>query len=81
MGTRDVNFRRQSYLEVGGGRGLYSSVDARLDRKPIRFEVFVISKDDCVFDFTLMNRGEIPERDIREFQNFFSSFRYGKNAG
>lgn len=81
MGTRDVSFRKQSYLEVNGAKGLYSSVEARLDRKPIRFEVFVISKNDCIFDFTLMNRGRIPEKDILDFQSFFTSFRYGKNAG
>lgn len=81
IGVRDVVFIRQTYMEVDGAQGLYSSVRGSVEGGPIRFEIFVISKAGCIFDFTLLNKKAISSADIAEFKQLIMSFRYAKRKG
>ncbi|MEZ4751662.1 MAG: hypothetical protein R3B54_13870 [Bdellovibrionota bacterium] len=81
IGVRNVVFIRQTYLEVNGAQGLYSSVRGEAGQDPIRFEIFVISKGGCIFDFTLLNKKQISAGDVAEFKQLVMSFRYAKREG
>jgi hypothetical protein len=79
IGTRDVEYRKQERIRVGASEGLHSSVRATLEGVPFRFEFFVISKNQCIFDFSLMSPKEISTSELGQFVSFFKSFRYGQD--
>ena len=79
MGTRDVQVKKRQKLKLGPNEGLNSRIVAKMEGQPIHLELFVLAKNDCVFDFSLVSPQEIPEGDSKAFHQFIASFRYGKD--
>ncbi len=79
MGTRKQVYKKQEHLTINGAKALHSSLAAQLEGRTVHYEIVVLSKDKCIFDFTLVSRGEIPSADVSQFMGFVNSFKYGKN--
>lgn len=79
IGTRDIKFRKKERIKVDGVEGLHSSATAQLDGNPFWFEIFVVTKNRCIFDFTLVSPKKISSKDLGEFITFIKSFRYGSS--
>lgn len=76
LGLRNVAVEKQELLEVAGEQGMYSQVRATLEGTLIYSHLFVLPKRNCVFDFSLMNRRPISEKDAEAFLSFVKSFKY-----
>lgn len=79
MGTRNVKYQKRERVPIGNGEGLYSSVTAKAEGKPLYFELFVLSTHSCVFDFSLIKISAVTETEVAEFFTFFKSFEYGNS--
>lgn len=79
MGTRGTTVKKREKATFGKNAGLHSTIVTKLEGKPFHLELFVLAKNECVFDFTLMSPREIPESDSQAFQQFVGSFQYGKD--
>ncbi len=77
MGTRDVTVQSRSKAKFGQNEGLYSKVIAKLEGQPFHLELFVLAKQKCVFDFSLISPKEISAADSKAFGLFIESFQYG----
>lgn len=66
-------------ITVDGANGLFSRVRANYDNVRAYLILFVLPKEGCVYDFSLVSNKLIPDRDIDDFLVFIQSFRYGKN--
>lgn len=78
IGTRGVKVVSREKAKFGNNEGLLSKVIAQLEGKPFHLELFVLAKEKCVFDFSLISPNEIAESDSKEFGTFIESFNYGK---
>jgi hypothetical protein len=79
MGTRGVTISSREKKTFGANEGLYSKVVAKLEGKPFHLDLFVLAKEKCVFDFSLISPKPISESDATAFKQFIESFQYGKN--
>ncbi len=79
MGTRNVTTVKREKRTIGASEGLYSKVTARLEGKPFHLELFVTAQNRCVFDFSLVSPGPIPESDSTNFDSFIRSFSFAKH--
>jgi hypothetical protein len=79
MGTRDVTVKAREKKKLGTNEGLYSKLTARLEGKLFYLEVFVLTKHQCVFDFSLMSTRELSPADTASFHQFIEGFRHGKD--
>jgi hypothetical protein len=79
IGTRQVKILSRAKTKFGENEGLHSKIVATLEGKPFHLELFVLAKDKCVFDFSLISPKEIPASDSKAFETFIASFHYGKN--
>jgi hypothetical protein len=59
----------QELLPLDGREALHSIVDAKLDGVPHRFDVWVMKKDGCVYDFMFIAERERFEKGIEPFRN------------
>jgi len=79
FGGRKVEIVERKTLTVDGVPGLFSRVRATFDGVRAFLVLFVLSKNGCVFDFSLVSNRMIPDSDIDDFLNFVKSFEYGKH--
>lgn len=79
MGARKVKYKEKRKVAVDGQEGQYSNVQASLDNKPFYLLLFVLQKNNCVFDFTLVSPKPFDALEQEEFTSFFMSFKYGTN--
>lgn len=79
LGARKIKYKEKKKILVDGKEGQYSNVQASLDNKPFNLLIFILPKNDCVFDFTLVSTKNIELEEQEEFNSFFKSFKYGTN--
>ncbi len=79
LGTRKQTYKKQEHMTINGAKALYSSLVAQLEGKPVHYEAVVLSKDNCIFDFTMVSRKAIGSADVSQFLSFVKSFQYAKN--
>ncbi len=79
MGTRGTTVKKREKTTFGKNAGLHSLVVTKLEGKTFHLELFVLAKNECVFDFSLLSPKEIPASDSKAFQQFVGSFQYGKD--
>ena len=72
-------FRGRPWPKVAGSEGLLSSVRVTEGNHIIYLTLFVLTKDACIFDFSLVSPKPISEKESSDFVNFVQSFTYGKN--
>lgn len=79
FGTRKIEFVSRKPMTVDGIEGLYSVLNANFGAVPFKLHVFVKRKENCVYDYTLMNPRAISSQDESEFIEFIQSFSHAKN--
>ena len=79
IGTRNISFDKRERMTVNGVEGLFSSVKASADGRPLYMQILVLSKKACVFDFTLVSPKQISENESQEFLGFVRRFKYGND--
>jgi len=77
FGARNVEYSERQRIEVAGTEGLLSHVSATIENMPFKLLVFVLPKEGCVFDFSLLSPKEISQSDRQDFLSFIKSFKYG----
>ncbi|MDX2053292.1 MAG: hypothetical protein SFV15_12915 [Polyangiaceae bacterium] len=70
----DQDPSEQREVSLDGRSALRSSLTATLDGVPKRFVVYVLKKDECVYDFVWIQNQSAPQ-DSREFDAFVRDFR------
>jgi hypothetical protein len=78
MGERNVDYLQQKKVTVDGTEALFSHIKSRFEKEPFYLMVVVLSKDSCIFDFTLLSPKTIPAKDETQFWAAINSFSYGK---
>ena len=78
IGGRNIEWVEKRNITVDGSNGLFSRLRASFDNVRAYLIVFVLPKDGCVFDFSLVSNKLIPDADIDDFLVFVKSFKYGK---
>lgn len=79
IGGRNIESVEKRNITVDGAEGLFSRVRANYDKVRAYLLLFVLPKEGCVYDFSLVSNKLIPDRDIDDFLVFVKSFHYGKN--
>jgi len=75
MGFTDRETREQAIVPMDGREALRTHVVARLDGVPRELLFYVLKKDDCVYDLTLLTPVGAPfERALVEFEPFVQGF-------
>lgn len=65
----------QSLGPLDGREALHTVLSAKLDGVPKVFDVYVMKKDGCVYDFVQISSPEAFEKAQPEFARFVSGFR------
>jgi hypothetical protein len=79
IGLRSLNFLRKENMVIDGKEGQFSAVRASEQGVPFYLNLFVVTKEDCIFDFTLVSPRPIPSQETEEFQSLLKSFHYGND--
>ena len=79
IGSRNRKIYTRTAERIGSRDGLWTSSQVEVESTPIQLTFFVTKSADCVFDFSLMKKGDIPKGDTAEFRKYISTFQYGKN--
>lgn len=79
IGGRNLEWVEKRNISVDGANGLFSRLRATYDNVRAYLIVFVLPKEGCVYDFSLMSNKMIPDADIDDFLIFIKSFHYGKS--
>lgn len=75
MGFTERDMREQAIVPMDGREALRSHVVARLDGVPRELLFYVMKKDDCVYDLTLLAPVGAPfESTLLEFEPFVAGF-------
>jgi hypothetical protein len=75
MQLRDPNEQAQELVTLDGRSALETRETATLDGVPVRIELFVLKKDGCTYDFSLVaSKQEFPKREA-EFRGFVAGFQ------
>jgi hypothetical protein len=62
FGTRERTYRVEEMVTIDGRGALHTIVDLELDGVPVTLEVYVVKKDGCVYDITLIaSRGAFDQ--------------------
>lgn len=81
IGERNYRITKKRTVAVGGKDGLLSQVEIPRGKGKgnLNLLLFVVSKDECIFDFSLISPKAISEPEEQEFVSFIQSLRYGTN--
>ncbi len=77
FGARNVQYVDRQKISVSGTEGLFSRVSATTEGVPFHLLLFVLPKNGCIFDFSLVSQKEVSDGDTKEFLVFIKSFKYG----
>ena len=64
-----------------GREALHTKLRARWDGVPIAFDIFVMKKDGCIYDFVYMGDPSAFESGAKEFEGFVRGFRTLPGSG
>lgn len=65
----------QSLVPLDGREAMHTVLNAKLDGVPKAFDVYVLKKDGCVYDFVLISSLETFDGAAPGFRGFVSGFR------
>jgi hypothetical protein len=74
FGMRERNFRSEEMVTVDGRGALHAIIDVELDGVPVSLEVYVLKKDGCVYDMTLIASREVFERARGDLGRLIGAF-------
>ncbi len=74
----------EEVLPFDGREAMHATLLAKLDGVPKKFDIWVLKKDGCVFDFIYLSEPDTFDRGVKEFRDFargFSTIRTGGPDG
>lgn len=74
FGTTDRQLVSSETMALDGRGALHAVYELALDGVPVRLEVIVLSKDGCVFDFSLVTKPERFDRSRLGFERLVQGF-------
>jgi hypothetical protein len=81
IGATDREYLSQATEPFDGREALHTKLRARWDGVPMRIDVFVLSKDGCVYDFVYLAPASASEDGSRAFESFVRGFRTLRGSG
>ena len=75
FGTRERRFRVEETVTLDGRGALHTVVDLELDGVPLTLEIFVLKKDGCVYDLSLIASRASFEQARPTFAALLHGFR------
>ncbi|MGC4090685.1 MAG: hypothetical protein QM756_22990 [Polyangiaceae bacterium] len=66
--------KKQTELELDGRGALRTELSAHLDGVPKQFVVYVMKKDNCVYDFMWIGDASAPQGSESDFDHFVTGF-------
>jgi hypothetical protein len=74
FGMRERNFRGEETVTLDGRGALHAVIDLELDGVPLTLEVYVLKKDGCVYDMTLISSRQQFERARGDLAKLIAGF-------
>jgi hypothetical protein len=81
IGATEREYLSQSTEPFDGREALHTMLKAKWDGVPMLIDVFVLSKDGCVYDFVYLAPSSTPEAGTRAFESFVRGFRTLRGSG
>lgn len=81
IGTTERQLEAQTVTPFDGREVLQTKVKAKLDGVPFAFDIFVLKKDGCVYDFVLVAPAEGAEASRVAFEGWVRGFRTLPGSG
>jgi hypothetical protein len=81
MGTTEREFLSQSTEPFDGREALHTKVKAKWDGVPMLLDVFVLSKDGCIYDFVYLGSPSGFDSGAPVFESFVRGFRTLRGSG
>ncbi len=81
MGSTEREFVKQESVPFDSREALHSFVRAKWDGVPFAHDIYVLSKDGCVYDFVYMGPEASYEAGVADFERFVRGFRTLPGSG
>jgi hypothetical protein len=81
MGTTEREIETQNIEPFDGREALHTRLHAKLDGVPFAFDIFVLKKDGCVYDFVYVAARDTIESGAPEFGSFVRGFHTLAGSG
>jgi len=81
IGTTERQLEEQTVGPFDGREALQTKVKAKLDGVPFAFDIFVLKKDGCIYDFVLVAPAERAEASRPTFEAWVRGFRTLPGSG
>jgi hypothetical protein len=81
IGATEREFLSQATEPFDGREALHTKVKAKWDGVPMLVDIYVLSKDGCVYDFIYLGSPNTAEDGAPAFEGFVRGFRTLKGSG
>jgi hypothetical protein len=81
IGATEREYLSQSVEPFDGREALHTKLKAKWDGVPMLIDVYVLSKDGCVYDFIYLAPPSVFERGAPGFESFVRGFRTLRGSG
>jgi hypothetical protein len=81
IGTTQRHILREETLPFDGREVRHTVLEARLDGVPMAYDIFVLKKDGCVFDFVYLTPPDRGTGGAAEFDRFVQGFHTVPSSG
>jgi hypothetical protein len=81
MGTTEREIASQNVEPFDGREALHTRLNAKLDGVPFAFDIFVLKKDGCVYDFVYVAARDGIDAGAPEFASFVRGFHTLAGSG
>jgi hypothetical protein len=81
MGSTAREVVRQETEPFDGREALHTTMRAKWDGVPVAFDIFVMKKDGCIYDFVYLGDPAGFEAGTRDFEGFVRGFRTLPGSG
>jgi hypothetical protein len=75
MGTTDREVETQETIPFDGREAMHSLFRAKLDGVPMRYDLYVMKKDGCVYDLVYVSAPDHFAEGMRDFEGFARGVR------
>ena len=81
IGTTERDQKAQETIPFDGREALHTKLLAKLDGVPLAFDIFVLKKDGCIYDFVYVGEPSRAERGALTFEPFVKGFHTLRGSG
>jgi hypothetical protein len=80
MGTTERDFERQEVIPFDRREAMHTLLRAKLDGVPMRYDIYVMKKDGCVYDLVYVAGPDRFAEGAKDFERFALGLRTGSPA-